>query len=1037
MSLTLKSKMQSFNFLPFHWTWEDEVDRGSEIAQTVIRTYGWNELNESVYCFITDFDIPIWIELPEHIDWTETQIMKLQLCIKNMQYKTGFNPTTIKRVYKEKLYYANLEKDKEGKYKNKKFSFIEVSFRSMKAVSNFVYSLKRKPLYLSGIGPVEVKLHTAEGSITPVLKLLAIANLPSSSWIKCKGVELLDDDKMSSKQHEYRVSYKDMIKMPEEDAIKMPMIYPKIMSFDNEAYSSISGSMPNVKNPKDKVFMIGFTMLTQKGKDKEYQKYILSLGNPDEVEGVIIKKYRCEADMYIGFSRFIRELDPDVIIGYNIFGWDIPFMYDRAVGLLNIKTEFENMSAVSGKQAQLKEINWESSAYGKQDLKYFEVEGRIFMDLLPYIKRNYKWSNYRLETACEEILKDSNKDPLKAKELFKIWERQKPDELGVVAKYCAQDTWVTLQIFEKALIWVDLVESSTVNCVPIPYLYLKGQQIKMYAQLLKYCYHNDIVVQSNAYEVKEDENYSGAYVRDPIPGIYNMILPFDFASLYPSLMQAYNLDYSKLVDDNSPEGRRIPDECCHVFDWEDHSNCIHDPDIIASNQRKKEREEKTIKKLIKEGMTETEAKEHLRSKNAEKAPPKEKNIICGHFRYRFLKQDITGNGVLPTLLINLLKARKDTRKVISINKDKIKELRKKGLNDEADSLGDINIVLDKKQLAFKVSANSIYGATGVKKGYLPCLPIAMCTTSRGRESIKKAAVYLENEYNARIIYGDTDSVYLNFPQLEGKTAEEIWQYCEGVVQQMVDIELFPKPMRLEFEDKACVKFMILTKKRYCAYMMGRDGKISDKMYIRGIALTRRDNCKFLRNVYEQSIRYILDNTDDLTKLNNEMTKKEIMNNASVKGLLNLIIDNINNLFQRKYGYKDFVITQGLTKLEYKTKNPPAHVAVANKMKDRGIAVQVGSRIEYVVIDLLNGYDKKVKKFEKTEDMEYFGEFREILRIDYLHYLESQGMVPLDELLKACVHLEEYMEKIFQDRINHNKMIYSLKKLFEPRINWVE
>jgi DNA polymerase elongation subunit (family B) len=168
-----------------------------------------------------------------------------------------------------------------------------------------------------------------------------------------------------------------------------------------------------------------------------------------------------------------------------------------------------------------------------------------------------------------------------------------------------------------------------------------------------------------------------------------------------------------------------------------------------------------------------------------------------------------------------------------------------------------------------------------------------------------------------------------------------------------------------------------------------------------------------------------------------MSKKEIMNNASVKGLLNLIIDNINNLFQRKYGYKDFVITQGLTKLEYKTKNPPAHVAVANKMKDRGIAVQVGSRIEYVVIDLLNGYDKKVKKFEKTEDMEYFGEFREILRIDYLHYLESQGMVPLDELLKACVHLEEYMEKIFQDRINHNKMIYSLKKLFEPRIKWVE
>jgi DNA polymerase elongation subunit (family B) len=172
-------------------------------------------------------------------------------------------------------------------------------------------------------------------------------------------------------------------------------------------------------------------------------------------------------------------------------------------------------------------------------------------------------------------------------------------------------------------------------------------------------------------------------------------------------------------------------------------------------------------------------------------------------------------------------------------------------------------------------------------------------------------------------------------------------------------------------------------------------------------------------------------------MSKEMEKRDILNNPSVKGLLELINDNINYLFQRKYGYKDFVITQGLTKLEYKTKNPQAHVAVYEKMTRRGIAVPVGTRIEYVVIDLMNGYDKKVKKFEKTEDKEYFNEFKEILRIDFLHYLESQAMKPLGELLSVCIHLEEYMENIFQDRINHNKMIYSLKKLFEPRINWVE
>ena len=1036
-SMPSAKKSTEFKFMPFHWTFEDEIDRSNEIAQNIIRAYGWNELNESVYVYIDDFDIPIWIELPEEIEWTEQQIMKVQIALKNMYYSNGNNPTTIKRVYKEKLYYANIEKNKDGGYSNKKYSFIEMTFRSLKAISSFTYGLKKKPLRVPGMNLENLKIHTAEPSITPVLKLLAIANLPSSNWINCKGIKIADEDKTSTKTHEYKVSWRHLKKMEEEEAMNMPIVYPKIMSFDNEAYSSVKGSMPNVRNPNDKVFMIGFTMLTQKGKDKEYQRYILSLSNPSEMDDVILIKYKTEADLYVGFSKLIRELDPDIIIGYNIFGWDIPYMHNRATELLRVQTEFENMSAVRGKNAKLKEINWESSAYGKQDLKYLDAEGRLFIDLLPYIKRTYKLSNYRLETVCEEILKDSNKDPLKAKDLFKIWEGKKPDELAVVGKYCAQDTWVTLQIFEKALIWFDLVESATTNGVPMFYLYTKGQQIKMYAQVLKYCYHNNIIVQSNAYEVKDDENYTGAFVQDPKAGLYEYILPFDFASLYPSIIQAHNIDYSKLVNDDIPEGRKIPDELCHIFDWEDHNNCNHDPEIILSTQRKKEREEKSIQKLIKEGMTESEAKEHIRNKNAEKAPPKEKKVVCGHFRYRFLKKDITGNGVVPTLLTNLLKARKDTRKIIAANKDKIKELKKEGKNEEAENLYDINIVLDKRQNAYKVSANSMYGAMGVKKGYLPLLPGAMCVTAKGRESIKKASAFLENEYKANVIYNDTDSCYTYFPQLEGKSPNEIWDYAEGIVQHMVDINLFPAPMKLEYEEKAYVKFMILTKKSYCAYVMDRDGRVSDKMLIRGIALSRRDNCKFLRNVYEASIRYILNNSNEITKLSKEMEKKEIMGNAKIAGLLDLINENVNDLFQRKYGYKDFVITQGLTKLEYKNKSPPAHFAVAQKMQNRGTPIVVGSRIEYVIIDLMRGYDKKIKKFEKTEDMGYFNEHKDILRIDYLHYLESQGMIPLDELLRVCCHLEDEMEKIFNYRVAQNKVVYSLKKIFETKFKWVE
>ena len=64
-------------------------------------------------------------------------------------------------------------------------------------------------------------------------------------------------------------------------------------------------------------------------------------------------------------------------------------------------------------------------------------------------------------------------------------------------------------------------------------------------------------------------------------------------------------------------------------------------------------------------------------------------------------------------------------------------------------------VLDKRQLAYKISANSMYGAMGVQRGYLPFLPGAMCTTAKGRESIQKAADYVQKKHQGKIIYGDS------------------------------------------------------------------------------------------------------------------------------------------------------------------------------------------------------------------------------------------------------------------------------------------
>ena len=97
-----------------------------------------------------------------------------------------------------------------------------------------------------------------------------------------------------------------------------------------------------------------------------------------------------------------------------------------------------------------------------------------------------------------------------------------------------------------------------------------------------------------------------------------------------------------------------------------------------------------------------------------------------------------------------------TRKLREI--ERLERLKTEELDkDEQESIKTKITVLNKRQLAYKVSANSMYGAMGVRRGYLPFLPGAMCTTAKGRQSIEKAANEIQKNHKGTLIYGDTDS----------------------------------------------------------------------------------------------------------------------------------------------------------------------------------------------------------------------------------------------------------------------------------------
>ena len=276
------------------------------------------------------------------------------------------------------------------------------------------------------------------------------------------------------------------------------------------------------------------------------------------------------------------------------------------------------------------------------------------------------------------------------------------DGLTLTGKYCVQDTILPIELTEKLNLWTTMEEMSNVMHIPPSYLHTRGQQIKVLAQVYRETIYNDIIIPYS--ENKKNEKYQGATVFKAIPGYYINVGVLDFASLYPTTIDAFNICYTTILEDDDP----TPDSECHVLRWSSHIGCIHDP-----QKRKKKKED----------------------------------VLCADHYYRFrrvkfiLRKDetveIKNDGIFPRLERNLLTERKAVKVEMAKAEAKLKmhkgdatdddieyykkckwEIIEKGSlgKKQAEMLGVVAGVLDAKQKALKVSANSVGGNTPI-----PCL----------------------------------------------------------------------------------------------------------------------------------------------------------------------------------------------------------------------------------------------------------------------------------------------------------------------------
>lgn len=242
----------------------------------------------------------------------------------------------------------------------------------------------------------------------------------------------------------------------------------------------------------------------------------------------------------------------------------------------------------------------------------------------------------------------------------------------------------------------------------------------------------------------------------------------------------------------------------------------------------------------------------------------------------------------------------------------------------------------------------------------------------------------------------------------------------------------------------------------------RDGVVSDKISNKGVLLSRRDNCPFVRKIYGDVVMMVF----------NKVSKVEIVN---------YIIDELNKMCSHFYSTENFVITKSIGDIgdlqlrEGKDKNEkpcykvgdykvkllpeekesrekkfnlkdcdnereyylrclPAQVQLAEKMRQRGQLVPAGTRLEYV-ITTKNGHT--AKQYEKIESFDYFRRFNQYIELDYLYYLKLL-VNPLDQILDIIFVGDDkgFMMKQYKYRFQaRSKVLSSIKNLFAPKLKF--
>jgi DNA polymerase I len=371
-------------------------------------------------------------------------------------------------------------------------------------------------------------MRTFEADVLFKYRFMADLGLTGLGWLKVSDHAGTSTNTVRS---EKTIQIKEM--KPIKKEIDAPL---RVVAFDIECVPNQSGAVPEAS--RDPIVMIS---LVFSDPYKGRKSMVMTTRS-----GKGLTSCESETEMFENFMDIMEGYDPDIITGYNINNFDIPYLLER-MSKNGIRPAFG--------RCRQKTVN------SRKLMSRFNtsIVGRVIVDSFEIIKKDFSLMRYSLDFVSDRLLGES-KIPVKISEIEKLW-RGSDSDLERLSEYCLKDSMLAMNLLKKLRLTDKYIALSKVSGTLLQDTLNGGETSRIENYLLREFNREGFVLpckpsQENVSErdSARKEELKGGFVLEPEKGLHSNVLVLDFKSMYPSIIRTFNICPTTLITGKPVQG---------------------------------------------------------------------------------------------------------------------------------------------------------------------------------------------------------------------------------------------------------------------------------------------------------------------------------------------------------------------------------------------------------------------------------------------------------------------------------------------------